>query len=176
MKKYTHEEIQAKKPSIEEAKIKAKSEIYVVLDNVRSLYNVGAFFRTCEGAGIKKILLCGITASPPRKEISKTALGADEIVEYEYFDDTEEAIEWLHERNIRVVAVELAKNAKLYSDFDYTFPCALVFGHEVYGVSDEVMELVDDAVYLPMLGRANSLNVSVCGGIAIYDALRKYNG
>ena len=176
MEKLSHEEIQLSKPSVEEAKEKKKAEIYVVLDNVRSLHNVGAFFRTCEGAGIKKIILCGITASPPRKEISKTALGADEIVEFEYYDDTEEAIEELKEQGVEIIAVELAKDAKLYSDYKYKYPTALVFGHEVYGVSDEVMDLVDDCVFLPMNGRANSLNVSVCAGIAIYDALRKYNG
>lgn len=164
------------KPSVEEVKRKKRNGIHVVLDNIRSMYNVGAIFRTSDGCLVEKIHLCGITAVPPRKEISKTALDADEVVPYEHYEDTLDAIKELKSKGVKVYAVELSEESVLYSDCEYQFPAAFVFGHEVLGVSDEVMELVDGSVYLPMLGRANSLNVSVCFGIVAYDALRKLHG
>lgn len=163
------------KPSVEEVKELPRTPIFAVLDNIRSLHNVGAIFRTAEGVLLDKLYLCGITGTPPRAEITKTALGAEEIVPFEYFEETTEAVKRLKAEGVKVVAVELAEGAKLYTEATYDFPVAFVFGHEVYGVSDEVMALVDEAIYLPMKGRANSLNVAVCFGITIYDAFKKYN-
>ena len=173
MKKLSHDEILEKKPSIEEVKKKKKNEIYALLDNVRSLHNVGAIFRTSDAVCLKKLFLCGITGHPPRKEISKTALGAEEIVEWEYNEDTVEVIKELKEKGIKIIAVELAHESEIFYEAKYDFPVCFIFGHEVLGISDEVMELVDMTVEIPMLGRANSLNISTCNGIIVYDALKK---
>jgi tRNA G18 (ribose-2'-O)-methylase SpoU len=173
MKKLTHDEILEIKPSVEEIKDKERTEIYALLDNVRSLHNVGAIFRTSDAVMLKKLFLCGITGYPPRNEISKTALGAEEVVPWEHYDDATEAIEELKRKGVKIVAVELAHGGVEYDKFEYDFPVCFVFGHEVEGVSDEVMELADGSVHLPMLGRANSLNVATCYGIIVYDALRK---
>ncbi len=175
MKKLSHEEILKIKPSVEEVKKKKRNDFFVLLDNVRSLHNVGAIFRTSDAALVKKIFLCGITGFPPRNEISKTALGAEEVVPWEYFDDPVEAIKNLKDEGVKIVAVELARGSVDYEDANYDFPVCFVFGHEVEGVSNEVMEYADMAVTLPMLGRANSLNVATCCGIILYDALSKFN-
>ncbi len=172
MRKLTHEEIQETKPSTDEVKTKKRTPIYVVLDNIRSLYNVGAIFRTSDAVLIEKLFLCGITGTPPRNEISKTALGAEELVPWEHFDEAEEAIIKLKKEGVKIIAVELAEGAVQYDKFQYEGPICLVFGHEVYGISDEVMALCDESVFLPMLGRANSLNVSTCYGIIVYEALK----
>lgn len=173
MKKFSHEEILKTKPSIEEVNLKERSPIYALLDNVRSLYNVGAVFRTSDAVLLKKLYLCGITGTPPRNEITKTALGAEELVPWEYFDDPTEIIIELKNQGVKIVAVELAKGAKLYNKEKYDFPVCFVFGHEVEGISDEVMELCDAAVCLPMLGRANSLNIATCYGIIMYEAMEQ---
>lgn len=173
MKKLSHEEIQKSKPSIEEVKKKKRKNIYVVLDNIRSLYNVGAIFRTSDAVLVKKIYLCGITGCPPRKEISKTALGAEEVVPFEYKENAIEALKELKKKKVKIVAVELAHGAVQYNLAKYDFPVCFVFGHEVFGIMDELMELVDMTVYIPMLGRANSLNVATAYGIIVYDALSK---
>lgn len=173
MKKLSHEEIQESKPSVEEVKNMERNPIYVVLDNIRSLYNVGSIFRTSDAAMIEKLYLCGITGSPPRKEIDKTALGACEVVPWEYKNDAGTVLRSLKEEGVRIVAVELAEGAVSYNEFEYDGPICFVFGHEVNGISDELMELCDDAVYVPMAGRANSLNVATCYGIVIFDRLLK---
>ncbi len=175
MKKLSHDEISLTKPSIEEVKNKKRNPVYVILDNVRSLYNVGAIFRTSDAVLIEKVFLCGITGTPPRKEISKTALGAEEVVPWEYRDDPIELVNELKEKGVQIVAVELAEGSVNYSEAEYNFPICMIFGHEVEGVSDELMELVDLSVHLPMLGRANSLNVATCYGIIAYDVLKKIN-
>lgn len=173
MRKLTHEEILEIKPSIEEVKKKKRNPIYVILDNIRSLHNVGAIFRTSDAVLVEKIYLCGITGCPPRNEIAKTALGAEEVVPWEYREEAVEAIKELRERGVKIVAVELAEGSVQYDRAEYDFPVCFIFGHEVHGIADEVMEYVDMSVYLPMLGRANSLNVATCYGIIVYDALRK---
>jgi len=173
MQKLSHQEIKEAKLSVEEVKSMERSPIYVLLDNVRSLFNVGSIFRTSDAVMAKKIYLCGITGAPPRKEISKTALGAEEIVPWEQDDEAIQVIRRLKSDGVQIVAVELAKDSVDYSEAKYDFPVCFVLGHEVEGVSDEVMELVDMTVHLPMLGRANSLNVATCYGIIAYDALKK---
>ncbi|MCK5347552.1 MAG: TrmH family RNA methyltransferase, partial [Candidatus Heimdallarchaeota archaeon] len=136
---------------------------------------VGSIFRTSDAVLLKKLLLCGITGEPPRKEISKTALGAEEVVPWEQYDDAVDAIQEMKEAGVKIVAVELSHNSIPYNEAEYDFPVCFVFGHEVEGISDEVMDLVDMSVCVPMLGRANSLNVAVCYGIIMYDVLRKLN-
>lgn len=172
MKKISHEEIQKTKPSVEEVKEKKRNPVYVLLDNVRSLFNVGAIFRTSDAVLVNKVYLCGITGHPPRKEISKTALGAEEIVPWEYHEEAVEVVKKLKEDGVKIVAVELAEGAKLYDEYEYDFPICFVFGHEVEGIGEELMALVDEAIYLPMFGRANSLNVATCYGIIMYEAIK----
>ena len=173
MQKLSHEEIQNQKPSIDEIKKKDRIAVYALLDNVRSLHNVGSIFRTSDAVMLKKLYLCGITGSPPRKEISKTALGALDVVPWEYDDDAVDVIKRLKKEGVQIVAVELAHNSVPYDKADFKFPVCFVFGHEVEGISDEIMEHVDLCIDLPMLGRANSLNVSVCYGIIMYEVLKK---
>ncbi|MEK7085509.1 MAG: RNA methyltransferase, partial [Patescibacteria group bacterium] len=162
------------KPSISAVKKKKRTPVFVILDNVRSLYNVGSIFRTSDAVLIKKLYLCGITGCPPKKEISKTALGAEELVPFEYSEDAISVIKKLKKAGVTIVAVELAHRAKDYDKTDYKFPICFIFGHEVNGISDDVMKLVDMSVKIPMLGRANSLNVATAYGIIVYDALKKF--
>ncbi len=176
MKKIANEEIQREKPSVEEVRGMKRNPIYVVLNNVRSLYNVGAFFRTSDGAMVEKIFLCGITGVPPRNEIAKTALGAEEVVPFEYCESAREAIDGLKAQGVEIVAVELIHGAERYDEANYNYPVCFVFGHEVNGMDEDLLDLCDRAVYVPMLGRANSLNVASCYAIIVYDALRKLNG
>lgn len=175
MKKLTHEEILKIKPSVDEVKNKERSPVYALLDNVRSLYNVGSIFRTSDAVLLKKLYLCGITGFPPRNEISKTALGAEEIVPFEHSDDAVSILKKLRKEGVKIVAVELAKGSLPYNKAKFDFPVCFVFGHEVEGISDEVMGLCDSAIEIPMLGRANSLNVSVCYGIIMYEVLKQLN-
>lgn len=174
MKKLQYEEILKTKPSIKEVKKKKRTPIFALLDNVRSLYNVGAIFRTSDAVLLKKLFLCGITGHPPRKEISKTALKAEEIVPWEYSENAVEVVKKLKKQKVQIVAVELAHGAKNYNEVNFKFPVCFIFGHEVYGISDELMELVDSSIKVPMLGRANSLNVATCYGIIVYRALEKF--
>lgn len=173
MKKLSHDEILKRKPSIDEVKKKKKNEIYALLDNIRSLHNVGAIFRTSDAVLLKKLYLCGITGHPPRNEISKTALGAEEVVEWEYHEDAIDLLKDLKKKGITIVAVEIANDSVNYDQAKYDFPVCFVFGHEVYGISDEVMNLVDMTVEIQMLGRANSLNIATSYGIIVYNALKK---
>jgi 23S rRNA (guanosine2251-2'-O)-methyltransferase len=158
---------------VEQVKKSDRTPIYALLENIRSLHNVGAIFRTSDAVNLEKLYLCGFTGSPPRNEITKTALGAEEVVPWEHHDDAIKLVKDLKAQGVKVVAVELCEGAFNYADADYDFPVCFVFGHEVEGISDELIEHCDMAVQLPMLGRANSLNVATCYGIIVYDALKK---
>ena len=151
-----------------------RTPLYVVLDNIRSIYNVGAMFRTCDAILAEKIFLCGITGHPPRKDIDKVALGAVEVVPWEYVSSVAETLRKLKENGVKICALELTKQSADYRETDYPFPLALVVGNEVTGLSEEAMPFVDFAVDLPMLGRANSLNVATAFGIAAYEILAQY--
>lgn len=175
MKKLSHKEILKTKPTVAKVKKKKRNPFYVILDNVRSLYNVGAIFRTSDAVLVEKIYLCGITGCPPRKEISKTALGAEEIVPWEHRDSVVEVIKELKKKGVEIVAVEIAHKAEVYHKADYNFPVCFILGHEVNGIGDEVMKKVDRAIKIPMLGRANSLNVATAYGVIVYDALEKFS-
>lgn len=153
--------------------IKKRNPIYAMLDNVRSLYNVGSAFRTSDAVLLGKLFLCGITGCPPRKEISKTALGAENIVPWEQNDDPISIIKKLKKAGVQIAAVELTDKSVPYDKAKYRFPVCFVFGHEVEGISDEVIKNADICVSVPMLGRANSLNVASCFAVIMYDALRK---
>src|SRR5579862_4269723 len=139
----------------------------VLLDNVRSLYNVGAFFRTADAAGIEKLYLCGITGSPPKPGIHKTALGAQQTVRWEYSWDPLPATADLRARGYEIAAVETTVHAVDLFDWRPRFPVCVVFGHEVEGIRPEVAELCDTHVRIPMLGLKHSLNVATAGGVVI---------
>ena len=148
--------------------------VAALLDNVRSMYNVGAFFRTADASSCEKLYLCGITARPPKPAITKTALGADETVPWEYHPDPAALIQQLHQRRYEIAAVETSVHAVDLFDWQPSFPVCLVFGHEVDGIRPELLDLCDTYVRIPMLGRKHSLNVATAGGVVIYELLRKY--
>ena len=151
-----------------------KLPVSVLLDNVRSMYNVGSFFRTMDAAGCDKLYLCGITARPPKRAIAKTALGAEETVAWEYSTDAGPLARDLLARNYELVAIETSVHAVDLFDWQPRFPVCLLFGHEVEGLRPELLDLCDAHVRIPMLGRKHSLNVATAGGIVIYELLRKY--
>lgn len=146
----------------------------VLLDNIRSMYNVGAFFRAADGVGLQKLCLCGITAHPPKKAISKTALGAEEIVHWEHHRDAIHMAEELHRGGYQIAAIETSLEAVDLFDWQPKFPICVAFGNEVEGLRPELLEMADAHVRIPMLGHKNSLNVATAGGIVLYELLRKY--
>src|ERR1700693_1268349 len=148
--------------------------VSVLLDNVRSLYNVGAFFRTADAADIEKLYLGGITGRPPKRAITKTALGAEESVPWEHTWDPVKLLCGLRERGHEIAAVETAVHAVDLFDWAPRFPVCVVFGHEVDGIREEVSALCDTYVRIPMLGAKHSLNVATAGGVVVYELLRKY--
>jgi len=153
---------------------KDKHPIIVILDNIRSLNNVGSFFRTCDAFNVEKLLLCGITATPPHKDIRKTALGATESVVWEHFEDSKEAVSWAKSKGYQVYAVEQAVETIPLQDFQVNKNgVALVFGNEVEGVQDEVIAVCDGVLEIPQFGTKHSLNVSVCGGAVLWEVTKQ---
>lgn len=148
--------------------------VTVLLSNVRSMYNVGAFFRTLDAAGCRTLFLCGITARPPKRAITKTALGSEETVPWKYHADPVELARDLHARNYEIAAVETTSHAVDLFDWQPRFPVCLLFGHEVDGLDPLLLETCDTHVRIPMLGRKHSLNVATAGGVVVYELLRKY--
>jgi len=148
-----------------------KNPFVLVLDNVRSTHNVGSIFRTADAFRVQEIFLCGITATPPHKDIRKTALGATESVQWQYFENTMDALEKLQSQGVVVLAIEQAEGATSLSDFsplpDTTY--ALVFGHEVKGVAQEIVSLADQVLEIPQEGTKHSLNVSVSVGLVVWE-------
>ncbi|NDV15561.1 TrmH family RNA methyltransferase [Muricauda sp. TY007] len=154
-----------------------KSPIIIILDNVRSLNNIGSVFRTADAFLVQKIYLCGITATPPHKDIRKTALGATESVDWEYRKDTLELVEELKQKGVQIVSVEQAENAIMLNDFqvDSEKTIALIFGNEVKGVSQEVVSASDTVLEIPQFGTKHSLNISVSTGVVVWDIWSKQN-
>ena len=148
--------------------------VAILLDQVRSLYNVGAFFRTADAAGCEKLYLCGITGRPPKPGIAKTALGSEENVPWEHHADAAAVIQSLRQRNYEIAAVETSVHSVDLFDWEPRFPVCILFGHEVDGLGPARLELCDTYVRIPMLGRKHSLNVATAGGVVIYELLRKY--
>ena len=144
----------------------------IVLDNVRSMENVGSFFRTADAFRIESLYLCGITARPPHREIHKTALGADESVDWKYFETTTEACEHLKSLGYKIFAVEQVENSIKLDDFCPKAKSAYIFGNEVDGVDDAVLPYCEQAIEIPQEGTKHSLNVSVSGGIVMYHLFR----
>ncbi len=160
--------------NVESFKNKEKTPLIVILDNLRSALNVGSAFRTADAFALEAVILCGISAQPPHREILKTALGADQSVDWSYFEDTCAAITRYKENGYQIWAVEQAIGSTMLQDFIWPdFPVCIVFGNEVDGVSDEVMNMVDGCIEIPQFGTKHSLNVSVSMGIVIWELFRK---
>lgn len=157
--------------SVEEFKKTDKTALVVVLDNVRSQHNIGSVFRTGDAFLVEEIILCGITATPPQPEIHKTALGAEDSVKWSYMEETTDAIHRLKAEGYTIYAVEQTENSLMLDELnpDKSEKYAVVFGHEVHGVSQETIDLCDHCIEIPQYGTKHSLNVSVTAGIVIWD-------
>ena len=156
--------------SMEEYKQADKLPLVVVLDNVRSLYNVGSVFRTCDAFRVRGVCLCGIAAIPPHPEIHKTALGAEDSVEWHYFKKTEECVGWLRSLGYTILSVEQCEGSIFLNDFRWKEGCkyAIILGNEVKGVQQQIADVSDGCIEIPQYGTKHSLNVSVAAGIVIY--------
>ncbi len=147
--------------------------IHVVLDNIRSAYNVGSIFRTCDAALVEKVYCCGITAHPPNHKLKKTSLGAARFVPWEHFGSTLDAVAAIKERGVPVFALEVTDRSEDLFKIDVPSPVAIVLGSEVEGVAQEVLAAADRIVAIPMAGFKNSINVSVAAGVAIFEIARR---
>ena len=157
----------------EDYKQTEKTPVIIILDNVRSLHNVGSVFRTADAFLIEAIYLCGITATPPHAEIHKTALGAENTVEWHYFENTIDAVIQLKKKSYHIFAVEQAENSITLEKFRIeNHRCAIIFGNEVKGIEQAVMDLCDACIEIPQYGTKHSLNVSVAAGIVIWEIFR----
>jgi len=174
MRKLENNELGRK--SVTDFKDAHKTPIIIILDDIRSLHNIGSVFRTADAFLIEKIYLCGITAVPPNKEIHKTALGATETVDWEHQQSVTEVISKLKSDGISVFAVEQVQGAVFLQDLEIEQDkkYALVFGNEVYGVNQQAIELCDGSIEIPQLGTKHSLNISVSAGIVIWDIFKKF--
>jgi tRNA G18 (ribose-2'-O)-methylase SpoU len=144
-------------------------EIYVILDNIRSVYNIGAIFRTADAAGITKLYLCGICAHPPRPDLEKTALKTIPYVDWEYHASAKSLVESLKSKGVQIIALEQTDESIDYRKIKYDIPLAIIVGNEVDGVSQEVLDLSDKSIEIPMHGFANSLNVTTALGIVLFS-------
>ncbi|MEO9805126.1 MAG: RNA methyltransferase [Reichenbachiella sp.] len=173
MRKLKNEELQ--RHSAEEYKAVKKNDVILILDNVRSLNNVGSAFRTSDAFNVKKIYLCGITGQPPHRDINKTALGATETVEWEHVETTLEVIEKLKQENWQVMAVEQAEGSLMLNEFrpiaDEKY--AFIFGNEVFGVEQEAVSASDRCLEIPQYGTKHSLNISVTIGVVLWHYISK---
>ncbi len=157
--------------NVEDFRMASKFPLVVVLDHVRSLYNVGSVFRTSDAFRLAGVCLCGITATPPHVEIHKTALGAEESVDWKYFNHTEEAIQWLKEQDYTILAIEQCEGSTMLQDFciEKNRKYAIVLGNEVKGVQQSVVDMCDGCLEIPQYGTKHSLNVSVTAGMVIWS-------
>jgi tRNA G18 (ribose-2'-O)-methylase SpoU len=162
--------------NIEQFRKAKKIPLVVVLDSVRSLHNVGSVFRTADAFRVETVYLCGITSTPPSAEIHKTALGAEDSVEWKYFENTVDAVACLKRRGYRIVAVEQAENSVSLEQFKIQHsPVAIIFGNEVKGVEQKVMDECNECIEIPQAGTKHSLNVSVAAGITIWEMYKQLN-
>lgn len=173
MKKLKTDELN--RVGVEEFKEQEKLPVIVVLDNVRSMHNIGSVFRTADGFAIEKLYLCGITAQPPHREIEKTALGATQSVAWVHFETTLDAVASLREDGYEIIAIEQASGSTMLNTFqpDQQKKYALIFGNEVNGVSDEVMTQIDECIEIPQFGTKHSFNIVISAGIVLWDFFAK---
>lgn len=180
MRKLTHDEISENRSTMETLYKVKKLPVYVLLNSIRSSYNVGSIFRTSDGAMIEKLILCGYTPHPPqpdstsgKKDVLKTALGSTESVNWEYIKNPLEAVKEIKSKGIKICALELTENSKPYHEITKNdFPLCLIVGNEITGVSQDILDLCDYSIEIPQYGIKQSLNVAVAYGIAIFE-LRK---
>ncbi len=170
MRKTTNSELN--RPTLEEFIATEKIPVVVVLDNIRSAQNIGAFFRTCDAFAIESIALCGITATPPSRDIHKSALGAEVSVKWSHYPTTLECVAQLRAEGYKAIAIEQIDGATMLQDmsFDSESKYALIFGNEVMGVEQEVVDICDSAIEIPQAGTKHSINVSVAGGVILWRA------
>lgn len=152
-----------------------RNPVHVVLDNLRSAYNVGSIFRAADAGAVEHMYLCGMTAHPPHKKIEKTALGAFDYVPWTYYERTSRALALLQEQGITPVAIEVTDNALSYVDYDWPKPVAIVFGNEVTGIRPKILERCDATVCIPMKGFKNTINVATAFGVILFEILRRWN-
>ena len=172
--KRSNDDLKANRPTLEEVQFIPKVSISILVENVRSVYNVGSIFRTADSFGAEKIYLTGITSFPPRDDLHKTALGAEESVAWEYDKNSVQLAKKIKKQGIQLALIEQTKESKNIFDIDIDFPICFIVGNEVDGVSEELAELADIHLEIPMNGIKQSLNVSVATGIIGYELLRKY--
>jgi 23S rRNA (guanosine2251-2'-O)-methyltransferase len=175
MKKLKNSELN--RLTVENYKTIGKNPIVLVLDNIRSLNNIGSIFRTADAFRIEAIYLCGITAQPPHREIHKTALGATDSVDWKYFKTTEEAIIELKSKDYKIISLEQADKSIMLNDFVPTSNTsfAIILGNEVHGVDQRIIDLSDYCIEIPQFGTKHSFNVTVSNGIILWDILLKLN-
>jgi 23S rRNA (guanosine2251-2'-O)-methyltransferase len=175
MRKLSHSEILAQRLTAEEALKAKRHPVAMILYNIRSLYNVGSIFRTADSALATELILCGYTPRPPRREISKTALGAEESVPWTYIADPLEAVKFASGKGYKVFALELTDSGRRYDELKKNdYPLCIIAGNELSGVDDELLKLCDGSLEIPMHGVKHSLNVSVAAGISLFEAVRIY--
>jgi tRNA G18 (ribose-2'-O)-methylase SpoU len=162
-------ELKERRPSAEQLSALPRRPVTVVLENIRSLGNVGSIFRSADGVRFEQLLLCGFTGHPPRPEIDKTALGADASVPWSYWSQSKEALLWLKDSGYQILGLELTTRSRPLRELRLRPPIALLLGHEVEGISDEALALCDGAVEIPMQGMKESLNVAVAFGVIAYQ-------
>lgn len=173
MRKLKNSEL--KRKTISEYKQSKKTPIIIVMDNIRSLNNIGSIFRTGDGFLVEKVILCGISATPPHRDIHKTALGATESVDWEYYEKTEDAVRSLKSAGHKIIAIEQAEGASMLQDFIHLqgSSYAIIFGHEVKGISQDVVDMCDYCIEIPQFGTKHSFNVAVSAGIVLWEIFRK---
>jgi len=174
MKKLSYQEITALRLSKEVMKQTERFPIYTLLDNIRSLHNVGSIFRTADAVRLQELFLTGITGNPPRPEIEKTALGATETVPWTFHENPVALLQDLKKKGVRIVVLEHTSASTPFYELSPEYPVCLVVGNEVFGVQDKIVEMADIAVDIPMYGTKQSLNVTIAFGVVIYDILFKY--
>jgi 23S rRNA (guanosine2251-2'-O)-methyltransferase len=173
MKKLSHDDIGKKRISLEDAKTIKRHQIYVLCDNIRSIYNVGSIFRTSDAALIQKLYLTGYTPYPPRPEIEKVALGATKSVPWEYFENPIDIVNDLKKKGVKIASLEITDSSRKYYELTKSdFPLCLILGNELTGVSNDLISASDISLEIPQYGYKHSMNVSVAFGIALFEMLR----
>ena len=176
MKKLTHDEISENRIDLDSINNADQMPVYVVLNSIRSSYNVGSIFRSSDGAMIKKLYLCGYTPHPPKKEILKTALGSQESIEWEYYENAEQLVLKLKNKGVKILVLEQTdNNIPYYKIGKNDFPVCLVVGNEITGVDQNLIDLCDAAIEIPQYGIKQSLNVAVAYGISIFELRKVYS-
>ncbi len=173
-RKHSFEELKQKSLSLDNIENKPRLPLYVIVENIRSLHNVGSIFRTADGLRFSQVILTGYTGRPPRKEIDKAALGAVEAVPWQSFKKTEDAISYLKGKRIHIIGLEQTENSVDFQEFMYPFPVAIIVGNEFEGIEQSTLDMCDDCVDLPMLGVKQSLNVSTAFGVMAYEMYRQF--